>query len=203
MRWNDPQKNTAKIVSTLSTVHSLEMKNTGKVSRRNDSPILKPSVIIDYSKNMVFVDSISQIVHPYKTTRKGRKWFRKVFEMCCEIMALNATVIRTVATGRRKETFLDVLLQLIDEIISHHFHTELLETGRRQHAHDVLRLVERHFPDLIPPTANRQNPTRQCVVCSLVKRRRESRYFCSSCNVALCVVPCFRRYHTLSNPAHG
>jgi len=99
-KWSDPQKKTAKVVTTLSTIHCHEMKNTGKVSRRSGSPILKPSVIIDYSKNMGSVDSVSQIVHPYKITRKGRKWFRKVFEMCCEMMALNASVIRQLGETR-------------------------------------------------------------------------------------------------------
>lgn len=206
MKWSDPQKKKSKVVSMLSTLHDCTTVNTGKTNRSNQ-PIIKPSVIVDYCKNMGSVDSVSQIVHPYKVTRKGRKWFRKLFEMFCEIMALNASVLKSQVTGKT-EPFLDVLLQLVDEIIIRHRSaaSSCLETGRRQN--DLLRLVERHFPDLIPPTANRQNPTRQCVVCSQVKipstgknRRRETRYFCSSCNVALCVVPCFKKFHTLLHPS--
>ena len=52
-----------------------------------------------------------------------------------------------------------------------------------------------HFPMKVPPT-------RKCVVCSLKRDhrgklvRKESRYMCKVCQVALCVVPCFEKYHS-------
>ncbi|KAL1115224.1 hypothetical protein AAG570_007255 [Ranatra chinensis] len=72
----------------------------------------------------------------------------------------------------------------------------------RLRSHGVSRLTERHFPDVVPPTAKKQAPTRYCAVCcsqrddSGKKRRKESRYFCKPCNVGLCAAPCFRIYHT-------
>ena len=49
-----------------------------------------------------------------------------------------------------------------------------------------------HFPMEVPPTEKKNNPTRKCVVCS-VKRdqrgkpvRKESRYMCKVCQIALC-----------------
>ncbi|XP_076238627.1 uncharacterized protein LOC143181854 [Calliopsis andreniformis] len=64
------------------------------------------------------------------------------------------------------------------------------------------RLFERHFPESIPPTGKKTNPTRQCVQCSRKKCvngkriRKETRYYCPQCEVGLCVTPCFRIYHT-------
>ncbi|KAJ8965446.1 hypothetical protein NQ314_004136 [Rhamnusium bicolor] len=66
-------------------------------------------------------------------------------------------------------------------------------------------LSGRHFPEYIPETEKKVNPTRQCGVCSRMrdargkKIRRESRYWCPQCEVALCVTPCFHIYHTVTN----
>ena len=68
-----------------------------------------------------------------------------------------------------------------------------------------LRMSGRHFPEYIPATNRKMNPTKQCGVCRRVrdcngkKIRRESRYYCPDCNVSLCVSPCFRVYHTVEN----
>lgn len=62
-----------------------------------------------------------------------------------------------------------------------------------------------HFPDSIPATEKRTRPTKPCVVCrkktnnSGKKTRRESRYYCPECGVALCVTPCFKIFHTAYN----
>ena len=38
---------------------------------------------------------------------------------------------------------------------------------------NVPRLVERHFPERIPPTEKKARPTRRCVVCYKNNRRKE------------------------------
>lgn len=63
---------------------------------------------------------------------------------------------------------------------------------------DPLR-IDHHFPDHVPPTAKKINATRKCKVCSLKGLRRESRYYCAACNVALCVTPCFKKFHVETN----
>ncbi|XP_053974119.1 protein jim lovell-like isoform X12 [Hylaeus volcanicus] len=64
------------------------------------------------------------------------------------------------------------------------------------------RLIERHFPETIPPTEKKSKPVRKCVQCSKKicangKRvRKETRYYCPECDAGLCITPCFRLYHT-------
>ena len=59
-----------------------------------------------------------------------------------------------------------------------------------------------HFPMEVPPTEKKKNPTRKCVVCSMKRDqrgkpvRKESRHMCKVCQVALCIVPCFEKYHS-------
>jgi hypothetical protein len=58
------------------------------------------------------------------------------------------------------------------------------------------RLLERHFPERIPPTERKSRPTKRCVVCYKKKRRRETVFWCPDCVVGLCVEGCFKTYHT-------
>ncbi|KAI4503957.1 hypothetical protein M0802_001360 [Mischocyttarus mexicanus] len=59
---------------------------------------------------------------------------------------------------------------------------------------NYLRLIGRHFPSQY--TSAGKNKLRRCVVCSKNDKRRESRYQCEECGVGLCVVPCFKIFHT-------
>ena len=68
--------------------------------------------------------------------------------------------------------------------------------------HDSKRLCEWHFPSHIPKGEGRkrEKPSRCCFVCSkipgeILKGKRTS-YWCEDCGKALCVVPCFKIYHT-------
>lgn len=65
-----------------------------------------------------------------------------------------------------------------------------------------LRLTERHFPTPIPQTQAQGTRTqRRCHVCSnttlKIRKRKDTRYMCKDCKVALCVYPCFQRFHTV------
>ena len=68
--------------------------------------------------------------------------------------------------------------------------------------HDNKQLCEWHFPTHIPKGEGRkrEKPSRCCFVCSkipgeILKGKRTS-YWCEDCGKALCVVPCFKIYHT-------
>jgi len=94
---------------------------------------------------------------------------------------------------------------LIEKLISnYHSDQDLRKQGRPPKKPGSLRLTERHFPEIIPPTDKKQAPTRQCAVCCKSdekgkKIRRESRYYCDPCKVGLCAAPCFRIFHTKEN----
>lgn len=59
-----------------------------------------------------------------------------------------------------------------------------------------LSMREQHFPEYIPSTTAKQRPVKRCVVCSKKKIRRETRYMCRDCSVGLCIIPCFKIFHT-------
>ena len=57
-----------------------------------------------------------------------------------------------------------------------------------------LRLTGRHFPE---PAGGRPD----CKVCSdrAAGNRKQTQWQCKTCKVAMCIYPCFERYHTLKH----
>lgn len=71
-------------------------------------------------------------------------------------------------------------------------------TSRPVLGHSPLRLVDRHFPAMYPKRPVTNKPVqKRCIVCSSIKKRKETTYYCPSCNVPLCVLGCFEKYHTV------
>ena len=93
-------------------------------------------------------------------------------------------------------------LQLIREIIQEH--AKDLGTGRRTSAGEhPKRLIDRHFPSLVPSETGKRAKQRKCIVCSQSvrkeRKRSESRFECAECDVGLCITDCFKEYHTLTH----
>lgn len=115
-----------------------------------------------------------------------------------DLTVLNACVLHKVLTGKNT-TVAEYQLNLVKQLLNK-YHKALPRKGagrRSENADSPLRLTERHFPACIPPTQKKCNPTKRCVVCATKNQRKETRYMCDSCDVALCVIPCFKNYHTL------
>lgn len=196
MAWKDK-----KIVSLLSTVHTtkmVEVEKRGVISKR-------PECVISYNDTMGGVDRVDQHISCYSTPRKrGKKWYKKVFFNLIDISLWNAYVVYKKCGGTL--SFLLYRIEIIQKTMEK-YHSDAMKPkpGRPSQTLSPLRLTERHFLEYIPPTEKKVNPTRQCGMCSRVKDangkkiRRESRFYCPDCNVALCVSPCFRVYHTVAD----
>ena len=63
-------------------------------------------------------------------------------------------------------------------------------------------LHDHHFLGKIPPHSSGKPSQHECIVCSHKKQngRKTTTYHCKQCKVALCVVPCFKLYHTYVDP---
>lgn len=199
LKWKDK-----KDVSVLSTVHNASMVEVGVKRKRSEENATKkkPAVVIDYNDTMGGVDRVDQHLADYPLPRKrGKKYYVKIFFHLVEQALWNSYQLYLKCNGK-KTAFcyrLEVIRRLVQQ---NHCSTSSPRRGRPGPIPPPLRLTGRHFPEVIPPTAKKQNPTRQCGMCSRVrtprnkKIRRETRYYCPDCNVPLCVTPCFRAYHT-------
>jgi len=204
LRWRDK-----KDICLLSTVHNA---TSSTVKTKGGKDVQKPNVIVDYNHTMGGVDKADQELTFYPIMRKQQKrYYKKIFRHLLEQCLWNAYVLfvqhnQRTSTAKSVE-HADFMWMAAERIFADHQTTESGRTpGRRSAASgNPERLTGRHFPEHIPATAAKKEPTRTCVVCCSKRKhdgkkvRKESRYYCPDCDVGLCVSPCFRDYHTKVN----
>ena len=191
--------------------------------------VSKPVALCDYNRFMGGVDGVDQMLSYYPVVRKTVKWVKKLFWYFIELSLHNAHVIfnhgkNTKAEG--KMTLLEFQKSVVKSLVypeaeekesaesdtdNEDVEGDLVDVGLqplrvpRQPAKDSLGRMTGGFADhrleTFPPTPKRKYPQKRCRVC-LKKdgRRKETRYWCSRCNVALCLGYCFEVYHRKKNP---
>lgn len=192
-------------VFMLSTKCGADMVDSGKRDR-DDQPILKPGCILDYNKNKTGVDTSDQLASYHPFERRTVKWYKKLFFRFLSLVEVNRYLLYkkiTAAQAPDQRKPLDheaFTRQLVKDLLAGTQHgTTTKPRGRPSTQLAPERLVpadHQHFPALIPATPSRCGPLRQCVVCKTIEVRKMSRYLCTTCQVCLCVVPCFQLYHT-------
>ncbi|KAJ8963013.1 hypothetical protein NQ314_005620 [Rhamnusium bicolor] len=174
LQWQDKRE-----VTMLTSCHSgCKIKATNSRGKE----VEKPKCIIDYNKNIVAIDRSDMLLSSTESVRKASK---------CH------SVYKTV-TGENIP-LLEFQKKLIKEIFEKYCVVKSRQTSRRtDEGHNSMRLVDRHFPTCNEtcPVKNKRIP-KVCVVCSKQKIKKNTVYRCDPCNVPLCVVGCFERYHTL------
>jgi hypothetical protein len=199
LKWMDKRE-----VSLLSTYHDSDMTTTTTHSGSKE----KPSVVVTYNKNMGAVDLTDQMLVAYPVERKRHKvWYKKQFRHLLNQTVLNSYILYKKDNPGTKVTHLLFRMKLIERLLECHHHAEQIPRRGRPSREEFnpLRLTGRHFPKFIPANEVKEAPTRRCkVCCSHVdkdgkKIRKETRYFCQDCDVALCPAPCFETYHTKHN----
>lgn len=135
------------------------------------------------------------------------------FQMC----VMNAAVLNRIDNPEKALSdlkFREVLVNEILESTGPHpaVRNRFQPPSMASNSNLAPRLTQRHFPTAIPLTDNakakgKKHCFRVCHLCKPVstienpRKRVETPYQCASCNVALCIDPCFRLYHTQQNPS--
>ncbi|KAK7788744.1 hypothetical protein R5R35_000768 [Gryllus longicercus] len=192
MKWCDKRE-----VWMLTTCNTAEMIETNKVNRMTGEKIRNPQCVVDYNTSMGAVDRSDMILSSIQSVRKSVKWYKKFFFHILDLCVLNSHALHKLETGQNIP-MAKFQLSLIRELIKK-FSTERRKAGRGRRSEDenVLRFTGRHFPNLIPgDQSKKKSPRRRCVVCAKQNKRRETKYECKACNVALCAAPCFEIFHT-------
>lgn len=195
LQWRDK-----KVVSVMSTVHTASME-TFKDSKGRD--VTKPSIVRDYNHTMGGVDKSDQMLSDYPVPRKRQKiYYKKIFRHLIDEATFNSFVLYQKDGG--KMSHLDCRLALIEAILTRYLDpSKKTKRGRPSDVLDAVRLKERHFASYIPPSETKAAPTIKCFICCRKrgengkKLRKETRFWCRSCNKPLCVIPCFKIFHTV------
>ena len=193
MKWQD--KRTVAVLSTVySTVMNSFIKN-GNISN-------KPQAILDYNHTIGGVDRMDASLANYSIKRKQKYYYKKVFRQLLDISVWNAFILYKKMGGGLSN--LNFRLKLIERIAEENIKRKN-DISSTQRVCSAIRFEGNHFPSYIPPSEKKLQPTRRCYICCRKenengkKTRRETRYFCKKCDVALCPAPCFEAYHTKPN----
>nr|CAI5821951.1 unnamed protein product [Callosobruchus analis] len=195
IKWHDK-----KFVHMLTSVARPNLTDTGKVNSKTGNRVLKPQCVLEYNLKMGAVDKTDMQNSFVDCARKSLKWYKKLFFHLMDLSLYNAFVLFQVVTGNKpsfSESRLAVVIQLFDK-----YPVPVKKQRSTVCVDHPLRLSARHFPAPIPQTAAQGGTTqRRCHVCATTqrdkKKRKDTRFMCKDCDVALCVHPCFEKFYTL------
>ena len=200
VRWTDKRE-----VTMLTTIHKGTMVPSGKSDRRTQVDILKPDVVMDYTKNMRLIDKSDAQIGTIECVRRSVKCYKKLFFHMVDVTMLNSYNMYKNKTGK-KITLRHFSLEVISKLLEKYGRLTSSAPGRHYDvAPDRLmakNYISRHYlqDTPIPAGANRK-AQRLCHVCYNTERRQQTRKKvttqCAECEVPLCL-PCFKDYHTLT-----
>ena len=192
LKWKD--KMDVHILSTIYDGSMTESKAFGK-------KLFIPDVCMKYKKHHIgktdLLDELISIKYLYYN-RTNRIFFRLI-----DITIKNSHVVYMKNGGSKN--LLDFKLELIQQIVEI-LGQEVVKIRKNVNPPSIdvpSRLIGSHFPAENRAADSMKKMLRQCAYCSLKKERKRTSYSCDACNVGLCIVPCFKLYHTVENlPVH-
>ena len=217
--WRDK-----KVVKVLTTIHEDKMVDVKQRQKghRGGVTVRRPLAAKQYNKYMNGVDRLDQMVSYYPFTRRSYKWYKKFGMYLFSIAMYNSFVLYRAA--REDE---DKNLRLLNYVLSvctawgnlrgvgaegegeEGEGMEEAQPGtsgvpRAPRMSDPGGRLRGHFKthhlSTYPPTPKKQRPQRACRVCLRAQnKRRDTRYYCTDCNVPLCMGACFDKYHSQKN----
>ena len=154
----------------------------------------KPVIADRYNSNMGGVDTLDQMLGTYQFPHKCVKWYHTLFHRAREIALVNGSILYKKANSTKRVNPKKFREQVITGLLRD-WNPPQPQNGRPSDTPDPLRLTGRHF------LGKNENPKQKldCRVCSdrKNKKRVQTSFYCKQCDIALCIVPCFERYHTL------
>lgn len=204
VKWKDKRS-----VTALSTLHTGAMQDSGKKTRDNQ-PIMKPDLILDYNINMRLVDKSDMMIGDVECVRRTVKWYKKLFFHLVDVVVLNSYIYYKMRSGKKLPLRIfvhDLVYQLLEKygtmapMLRGRAATALLPPERVTGRDFVGRHHLVHIP-LLAQAQRRQRShgQRQCVVCSKTTRRprrkKTTSLMCNECQAPLCMLPCFVEFHT-------
>ena len=192
LKWMDKRQ-----VSMISTIHDdtiIDKRRRTRQATGGVETIKKPKVVDEYNSHMGGVDKADQLITYYGFSHRTCKWYKRVFFHLFEVSIVNAYILYCMISPPKQQlSHIDFRLAIAKHLIlssltSSNSNTTISDSNPS-------RLIERHF------LALREKGTRDCMVCSdrQIKKRKQTKYYCKQCQVSMCPVPCFERYHTLVN----
>ena len=205
LKWKDKRP-----VTLLTTFHPGTLMDSGKVDRKTKEKIMKPDVVIDYTKNMRLVDKSDMQIGEIDSGRKTVKWYKKLFYHLLDISLLNSYNYYKLNTGKSvtlRKFSRDIVYEILEKYgkinLSRSCRASKLEGAPDRIQEQVY--MSRHYLMNLPVTtegkaSKRKSGQKRCKVCNETvcknKKRKVTSYMCAECQAPLCIGDCFRDYHS-------
>ncbi|XP_069105709.1 piggyBac transposable element-derived protein 4-like [Argopecten irradians] len=196
-------------VHMLSNFHEPQVAVLNKTDPKTNTPITKPTCVVDYIKHMGGVDLSDQLNNYNSILRKTKKWWRKLFFHLVNVCIVNAyQLYKKFSPDVKKKSHFDFRLSTVRSLVeAGGVAARPAKRGRKVLGELPARLVGQHLPEYVPatPGAKRARPLRECKACNVKKKdrertkRKQTSFQCNTCQVALCVPDCFKAFHTYVN----
>lgn len=175
-----------KVVTVLSTDVQPGEIDTCKRKQKNGTYVQLscPQAVVKYVKYMRGVDQKDQLRSHYLVRLKSRKFYKYVFWFLFELALTNAFVVYRAYSGGEKMKLREFRLELAKELIG--------DYNSRKRPRVMQPLASTAAPINFPkhyPTKKRAGSKKgvtKCKYCAANKRRRETYWYCETCQVHLC-----------------
>lgn len=192
-KWMDK-----KAVGMLSTLHS--PRETSSVQRTlingSKATVHCPKVVSEYNKLMGGVDRFDQFKQCYAIGRRSVKWWPRIMYFLIDLAIVNSYIAYKVSKGAKcRQDQFSFRLNLAKQLIQGFFSRK--RRGKPINFHNKTKTVPddvrfdqvgKHFP-------KEGFSQRRCKLCSTKLNEKRTHFLCSHCDVPLCVVPCFAKFH--------
>ena len=150
---------------------------------KSKEDIIKPTYIYEYNLNMGSIDNIDRQLSITEMAWKTMRWYRKLFFHRIDLRLTNAHALYKIR-NENPMLFPSFRLEVVRSLLNFGPYEKLTPNND-----SPIRLIGRYFPE--------QTIKRRCHLCTLRGEKSRTSYICDTCdNVRLCIVPCFKIYHT-------
>ncbi|KAJ8883265.1 hypothetical protein PR048_015107 [Dryococelus australis] len=148
----------------LSTNNTLDFAETGKVHRKMQTKIMKPTAVIDYNMKMRGVDVGDQILSKFHVMRRYSKAYKKIFFYVVDMMLLNSYILYKKLHGKKDRTLHAFTQKLAEELLESYFKEDVVKRRSETPGDLTSRLNGRHFPEKLAPSAARGQNSQNIVL---------------------------------------
>ena len=180
----------SRTVCLLSTMHP----NKTVVDKKKKT---KPKAMVDYDKWRARINVSDQSPSAHHLAFGSVNRYRKIFFYFFDAVLENTFIAYKLLKGSTRRCTMYTTFQqelAVETLRRYNQNKEEPPTVNfpvpRQKSLDRIQL-NAHYPDF--------HPRRSCHVCYRKGVRTNTPYRCSICNVSLCMVPCYRLYHSVVN----
>lgn len=168
------------------------------------SQVTCPFPVAQYTNCMGGVDRFDQRRELYSTSRRSRRWWLRIFYFIVDACLVNAHILYNSVRPESPMTQLVFRSRVFRALVGNYTSRKQrastdvnflqprrhLASNKRRGVPDEIRLqsVGVHLPQVAK--------FHKCHMCSTNTHCKRSRVECAVCCVALCIDPCFRKFHT-------